>query len=463
MAISIFIIFKISITTSHNINMDRRKFLFNSAVAGAGTLLVQCSKPAAATDAAGSGPVSFETWDDIRKQFNLAPGRIHMTQMLLASHPKPVRDAIEKHRNELDANPVDYYENNVGAFENAVRAKAGEYMGVLPEEIVLTDSTTMGLAMMYSGLKLKPGEEILTTTHDHYSTEKALEFATARSGAVLKRVSMYDDPALASVDEMVGVLKKAVTAKTRIVAVTHVHSWTGVKTPIKEIAKMVKEANGTRSAADRIYFCVDGVHGFGVENTNLADIGCDFFVAGTHKWIFGPRGTGVFFACKDAWDMIAPIIPPFEFGPYGAWMGVAAAWMGDTSKKEFSFADLCTPGGFHSFEHRWSLADAFQWQLTIGKSRVEERTHALSKRLKEGLKSMAHIQLLTPIDESLSAGINCFLVKGQSAEETVKRLLAKNITASVTPYKAIYARLTPSIVNNELEVDEVIKALEGIA
>jgi len=442
--------------------MDRRKFLFNSAVVGAGTVLTQCSKPASATDKPVEEKVSFETWDDIRKQFRLAPGRIHMTQMLLASHPKPVRDAIEKHRDALDANPVDYYEKNFSAFEKTVRKDAAQYMGVTPEEIALTDSTTMGLAMLYSGLKLKPGQEILTTTHDHYSTEKSLEFASAKTGAVIKRVSLYDDPAQATADVMVGTLKKAITPKTKVIAVTHVHSWTGVKTPIREIAAMVKEANGSRSPADRIYLCVDGVHGFGVEDTNLADVGCDFFAAGTHKWIFGPRGTGVLYARKDAWDMIAPIIPPFELPVYGAWMGVPAEWMGDVSKKEFSFADLCTPGGFHSFEHRWALAEAFQWQLTIGKKRVEDRTHALGTRLKEGLKAMAHVKLLTPMDESLSSGINCFLVDGQEADETVKRLLAKNITASVTPYRALYVRLTPSIVNNEQEVDEALKAIEGI-
>jgi len=441
--------------------MDRRKFLFNSALVGTGTLLSQCTKPAAATDKTEEA-VSYETWADIRKQFRLAPGRIHMTQMLLSSHPKPVRDAIEKHRAGLDANPVDYYEYQVDAFEKEVRRNASEYMGVTPEEIALTDSTTMGLAMMYSGFKFKSGDEILTTIHDHYSTEKSQEFAAAKSGAVIKRVSLYENPAEASVDTMVGILKKGITPKTKMIAVTHVHSWTGVKTPIKEIAAMVKEANSSRSAANRIYFAVDGVHGFGVENTNVAEVGCDFFVAGTHKWIFGPRGTGVFYGRKDAWDMIAPIIPPFELPVYVAWMGKGAAWMGDVSKKDFTFADLCTPGGFHSFEHRWALADAFRWQLTIGKARVESYTHDLSKRLKDGLKAMSHIRLLTPMDESLSSGINIFVVDGQDPEETVKRLLAKNITASVTPYKAIYGRLTPSLVNNEAEVDEVLKALETI-
>ncbi len=268
-------------------------------------------------------------------------------------------------------------------------------------------------------------------------------------------MTLYEDSASASIDSMVGILKKAITPKTKLVAVTFVHSVTGVKTPIREIAAMVKEANGSRAAADRIYFCVDGVHGFGIENINVADIGCDFFAAGTHKWIFGPRGTGVLFARKDAWDMIAPIIPAFELDVYNAWMGV-------NQVREFGFRDLCTPGGFHSFEHRWALADAFGWQLTIGKARIEERSHALSKQLKEGMKNIAHIKLYTPTDESVSAGINCFMVDGMEPEQVVSRLLARNITASVTPYKTKYARLTPSIVNSEAEVNTVLKELEQV-
>ncbi len=85
--------------------MDRRKFLLNTAVVSAGTLLAACENNKAQVAAAEGAP-SFDTWEGIRKQFRLAPGRIHMTQMLLASHPKPVRDAIERHRDALDANPV---------------------------------------------------------------------------------------------------------------------------------------------------------------------------------------------------------------------------------------------------------------------------------------------------------------------------------------------------------------------
>ena len=435
--------------------MDRRKFLFNSGLAiGASALLPGCKpEPAINITTESEAPASFETWADIRKQFVLNPNKIHMSQMLLASHPKPVRDAINTHRKAFDEDPVEYWEVNYPTIEKKIRQTASAYMGADPTEIALTDSTSMGLSMLYSGLHLKKGDEILTTTHDHYATEKALEFACIRNGATLKRVTLYDDPSQASADEMVNILRNGITNQTRTIAITFVHSCTGVKTPVRQIADMVKEMNQQRKT--RIYLCVDGVHGFGIEDITMSGLGCDFLSAGTHKWIFGPRGTGVLYARKDAWDMITPIIPSFEDSTYNAWMGT-------TPVDTFSFSDLCSPGGFHSFEHRWALIEAFDFQLKIGKAKVQERSHQLSTMLKEGLANIKHIRLITPKSESISAGINCFEVEGMKPEEVVKKLYAKNIIASASPYKTSYVRLTPSIVNTEEEVTVCLNELEQL-
>ncbi len=436
--------------------MDRRKFILNSALTlGASAILPGCRPDPAQQDKTTTGevPASFETWADIRNQFLLSNDKIHMSQMLLASHPKPVRDAINMHRKGFDENPVVYWEENYGIMNTKMREAASAYMEADPSEIALTDSTTMGLAILYSGLKLNKGDEILTTTHDHYVTEKALDYACSKTGAILKRVSLYDDPAQASAEEMVGILKKAITDQTRIVAITFVHSCTGVKTPIKQIAEMIKKTNQNRKS--RIYFCVDGVHGFGIEDVTMPGLGCDFLSAGAHKWIFGPRGTGVLYAKKDAWDMIAPIIPSFENNIYKEWLGLFPP-------DKLTYSDFCSPGGFHSFEHRWALVEAFNFQLKIGKARVQQRSHQLSTLLKEGLSNIKHIRLITPKSESISAGINCFEIEGMKPGEVVKKLLAKNIVASVSPYKTSYVRLTPSIVNNEDEVQVCLRALERI-
>jgi selenocysteine lyase/cysteine desulfurase len=240
-------------------------------------------------------------WTAVRDQFEFTRDWINMACLLLASHPKPVRDAIEKHRREFDFNPISYVEENFVAFEKATLEPAAEYMGVAPADISLTVSTTMGLGILYGGLTIRPDQEILATTHDHYMTDTALRYRSQQSGAPYRQVTLYDDPANTTESEIVATFEKAIKPETRIIAVTYVHSSTGVKLPIRAMAEVVERANSSRSEDDRAIFCVDGVHGFGVENVTMDDLGCDFFVAGTHKWIFGPRGTGLVWGKPEAW------------------------------------------------------------------------------------------------------------------------------------------------------------------
>ena len=145
--------------------MDRRSFIRNSGIAAGAVMLP--SLPIGKSILPQKKKYSLETWEDIRAQFEINPDRIHMAQMLFASHPKPVRDAIEMHRKGLDVNPVEYLEERLFTQDNVTRQAAAKYLDCLPEEIVLTDSTTMALATLYGGLKLRSGDEILTTTHDH--------------------------------------------------------------------------------------------------------------------------------------------------------------------------------------------------------------------------------------------------------------------------------------------------------
>jgi len=131
-------------------------------------------------------------------------------------------------------------------------------------------------------------------------------------------------------------------------------------------------------------------------------------------------------------------------------------------EQSITFSDKFTPGGFHSFDHRYALDTAFDFHLKIGKDKVEQRTHELSLMIKEGLKSLSHVQLHTPLSPELSAGINCFEVNGLTAEEVVKRLHDKGIIGSSSPYRISYARLTPCIINTEDEVMKCIDVLQNM-
>ena len=168
-----------------------------------------------------------------------------------------------------------------------------------------------------------------------------------------------------------------------------------------------------------------------------------------------PRGTGILYGRKDASHMVESTIPPFRMTPYLSWMGIPQA-------KEATFSEKMSPGGFHAFEHTWALSEAFDFQLEVGQDKVHERTTELNTMLKNELSEMPHVKLHTPLDPSLSAGINCFEVDGFQAMPAVKYFHEKNIIASASPYLVSYARLTPCILNTEEEVMKCVEVMKDM-
>jgi isopenicillin-N epimerase len=446
--------------------MYRRDFLAKAGgVLALGACAAACSAETPVADSLETTGVgvndhpngSDDEWDAVRTSFNLSPDVVHMSAMLVASHPKPVREAIERHRQGLDSDPVAYLEANNRPRDNAVRAAAGRYLDVSGSNIAITDSTTMGIGLVYNGLRLEPGQEILSTEEDYYVTHEALRVASKRSGASVRNIQLFERVQDVSQDEIVGRIADAITPQTRVLALTWVHSSTGLKLPLRAIGQAVSKANADRNEDSALLFCVDAVHGFGVENESFAEIGCDFLVSGCHKWLFGPRGTGIVAGTNRGWRSTIPSIPSFVDD--GAWQ----AWQTDDDKVGPTTALRMTPGGFKAFEHRWAMTEAFEFQEKLGKQRVAERTHALASQLKEELAAMPGVTLHTPRSEALSAGIVSFDIDGMRPATAVQRLRERKIVASVAPYATPHVRLTPSIRNSTGEIETAAREIHALA
>ncbi|MDO6777432.1 aminotransferase class V-fold PLP-dependent enzyme [Shewanella sp. 3_MG-2023] len=444
--------------------MLRRNFLSRMGLALAGSVIgTSIGNAADAADAAAEGNkaalmpdnINAGDWTALRQLFPLTDDYIHLSTFLLASHPKPVADEIERHRKGLDANPSDYWHKHFETIDGKISAAAASYMGGEAEQIALTDSTTMGLSLVYSGLKLRPNDEVVQTVHDHYSTDLSLKLRAERTGANVRRITLYDTPATVTSLQVIDNLAKAINQKTKVVAVTWVHSSTGVKLPIRAMADVIAKANSSRSEADKILFCVDGVHGFGIEDVDVSTLGCDFFIAGTHKWIFGPRGTGIIWGSKRGWNNCSAVIPSFSLS--------YDVWLGNSTQAQVPMGEHMSPGGFHSFEHRWALPAAFELHMRLGKANVQQRIHQLNTQTKQGLAKMSHVTLYTPMATELSSGLVCFDVDGLSPQQVVEHMHTKGIIMSSTPYRDSYARFAPSLINNEAEIDKALSEIQALA
>lgn len=434
-------------------DVGRRGFLVRTGLAlGAAVWATACPRAFADQQPPHS---RFKDWEDIRAQFPLSPQLIHLAAFFLASHPTPVRDAIDRHRAGLDADPIGYWFVHEEKQEAKVLQAAADYLGASPTDIALTDSTTMGLGLLYGGLTLRSGQEILTTTHDHYSTEISLRLRAERTGTTVRQIPLYRSLKTVSRNELVDALRKSIAPTTRIVAVTWVHSSTGLKLPIHDMARAIQDINRSRGEQDRVIFCVDGVHALGVEDFHVSELGCDFLVAGAHKWMFGPRGTGLVWGHPTAWPITQAMIPTFNSQAYDLWME-------NQTSKSLPQSIHMTPGGFHSFEHRWALDEAFTFHQAIGKSKVTQRTYELNQQLKQGLAAMSHVTIQTPMSQDLSAGIVCFEVAGLAPRAVVEKLRQRGIVGSVTPYATKYIRLAPSLINSPGEIDRTLAEIRNL-
>jgi len=417
---------------------DRRTFLKQAGVFAASLPLGAALLPQALAATAADDP-----WTGLKQLFNQDPNYLHFSNFLVATHPKPVRDAIERYRAQIDRNPglaMDWDLQEAWKREGQVREWAGRYLKATPPQIALTGSTSEGLAMIYGGIKVRPDQEILTTVHEHYATAFSLDFRVRKEQTQVRKIRLFENANRVSVDEVLGNVQRNIRPNTRVLGMTWVQSGSGVKLPIGEIGKLVDEHNRHRDDKDRLLYVVDGVHGFGVENLDFPDMHCDFFIAGTHKWMFGPRGTGLVCARDPDNKYVTPMVPTFS--------------------EDKDFATVMTPGGYHAFEHRWAVDEAFKLHLQLGKAQVQARIQALNTELKDQLLTHPKIELVTPRSPELSAGFTFFRVKGQDSDRVAaymqkNRVVIDAVDRDVGPV----IRTAPGLLNNSDEIQRFMTLL----
>ena len=279
---------------------------------------------------------------------------------------------------------------------------------------------------------------MLSTTHDFFSTEDSLRLLSKRTGATVRRVTLYDNPWQATVDEMTSRLAGRPRPATKVVAVTWVHSSTGVRLPVQEIASALRALE--QATGQRVLLCVDGVHGFAAVDVDLPDLGCDFLSAGTHKWLFGPRGTGILWG-RD-WGPLTELIPSFSGPDEGARL---------------------SPGGYHAFEHRWALDQGFafhqRWAARRPSSAPSSRPRSSRRAWPDGAGRPRG-------DAGGPGGLGRDRVprrRGPAAGQ--RRVRAASSRASWRARRRTqksYLRLGPSIVTTPEQVDAAVEAVAGL-
>ena len=421
------------------VSINRRQLLLGAAATTGLTAL----SAAGATPAGASGGVD---WAAARREFRLDPSWINLSLFYLSSHPRAVREAIATLRDQLDANPLDIDDNltlpDGPTGWDRTRAALAGYLGGSPQEYALVQNTTVGLGLVYNGIVLRPGQEFLISAQEHNAHQGAAILAAEKHGATVRHIRLFDRPADVSPAEVAERLRQEIRPQTRIVGVTWVQSGTGVRVPVETVAGVVAEANEGRAEADRCLLVVDGVHAIGAIDTGIDTIGADFVVAGAHKWLFGPRGTGLIWSPPAAWPQLRPTVAPVF--------------------RTDGIVNM-TPGTFQAFEHMFALPAAIQFQQQLGRARVAARIADLSTRVKQGLAAIPGVTVHTPMDPARSGGITAFDLGGMDRDLVTARLREKRIGITTAPYAENYLRIGTAPINTPAEIDQALHELRVLA
>ncbi|MFB9556944.1 aminotransferase class V-fold PLP-dependent enzyme [Streptomyces roseoviridis] len=380
-------------------------------------------------------------WDALRAQFRLEPGWANLALFYLASHPKVVRDAVDHLSAQVDANPLSVpsglsLPDGPTGWPRVRQALAG-YLGGRAEEIAMTASTSIGLGVVYNGVVTRPGQEFLLTELDHSSHRTAARLAAEKHGNTVRLASWFADSATATAQGIAAAVGEAIRPNTRVVGITWVQSSTGLRMPVRAVAEVVRRANEGRSPADRCLLVVDGVHGLAAVDEDAAGLGADVVIAGTHKWLFGPRGTGLIWVAPDVLDQLRPTFVSF----------IASGGTASLS-----------PGGFLAFEHAFALPAAVELHERLGRARVAARITQLSTRAKQGLGRIPGITVHTPADPDLSAGITCFSVAGHTHQQVVDHAATRRVRLSTLNY----TRIGTAVINTPAEIDTALDSLADL-
>ena len=425
--------------------MERRGFVKTLAAAtlpwsrlsGTAHALEELEKDLAA---AGEGA---SRWSRLRQEFQLRPGFAHFNTGSCGAAPKAVTEAVARYSHELEGDPVRNTFGGLGSGMEDVRRLAADFLGADVTEIALTRNTTEGMNGVATGIDWEPGDEVLTTNHEHGGGMVCWQHVRKHRGVVVKYLKMPTP--LRDKDEFLDLLERHLTPRTRVCSLMDVDTITGLRYPLADVARITRPRG--------VLLVCDGAQSPGMLDMDVKALGVDTFASSSHKWMLAPKGSGLLYIRREVQNRVQPVFLYSGYGGYSASSGTrdVAGILGHGMAMEF-----------HNL---------------LGRDRVEARCRELSARLRGHLKRIPRVRILTPAQPELSGGILTFSVDGLSAGLLARRLLEEHDMA-VKVAQGTYAfvpdpdvegesynalRVSTHIYNDEADVDRLAAAVEGMA
>ena len=171
------------------------------------------------------------------------------------------------------------------------------YVDADADDLFFVQNATAGVNIAARSIRLEPGDEILTTDHEYGACDFTWEDVCAKTGAryIRRQVPLP----LATLEQVVNDFLAGVTARTKVIFLSHITSSTALIFPIAEICRRAREMG--------IVTVVDGAHAPGQLPVDLRATDPDFYTGNCHKWMCAPKGSAFLYVRKEHQAGVEPL------------------------------------------------------------------------------------------------------------------------------------------------------------
>ena len=400
-------------------NYNRKKFFKKLGSVTAGSALINML-PFSSAHAESHSSFSGGPGDD----YLFSEGLTYLnTGTLGPCRKETIKESLENWK-QLESLPVKFYGGfGAEALAEKTRGIAAGFFGCDIAEMLITTSTTNGMNAIAQGLRLKEGDRILTTDQEHGGGLLCWNWFAKYYGVTVDKIQI--PPGENSTELILDRVKENLKKKTKLISVSHVFSSTGLRVPIAEISSLAR-ANGALCI-------VDGAQAAGAIQVNVKELGCHAYATSGHKWLMGPKGTGLLYLSKEAQDIIRPMQFEASYKTYNDGNGVVNL--------------ACILG----------LGKAIEYLQSIGIGKVEKHNLSLRNRLYEKLKNHSNAKILSPADGSLASPMLTLLLPDPFKKAPFAKMLLDKYKLSIRPTHNEFGfngiRFSCHIFNTEKEID----------
>jgi selenocysteine lyase/cysteine desulfurase len=380
-------------------------------------------------------PDDEAAWSLVRQQYAPSSEFINLENGYFGMPSLPVQRAFRHYQDEVDREGSYFLRVRYPQrFERVMQALAA-FTGVAAEELLLTRNAMESFNILIQGYPFAAGDEVVFAQHDYDSVIETLAMLEARRKLTLVSVETPLDPV--SDDAIVACYEAALTARTRVLLLTHLVHRTGQIMPVAKIAAMARDRG--------VDVIVDAAHSLAQLDYGLPDLGVQFATFNLHKWVGAPLGVGLLYVAK---ERIADI----------------EALFGDVSHGR---DDIRRLGHLSAVPPAPILAveDALAFHTLVGAGNKEQRLRYLTRYWLERVRGIPGVRIFTPSDPQRYGALGAFGIDGVPAAEVAGRLMSRyrifTVARGIGQTQCV--RVTPHLYTTLDDLDALVEAIRALA